>query len=54
MPNDSSPPDLPHPRLRSSGGTPVWLIALAWVWVGAPFAYGVYELARKATQLFGG
>jgi hypothetical protein len=27
---------------------------LAWTWVGAPFAYGVYELLLKLTQLFGG
>lgn len=30
------------------------LIALAWLWVGAPLAYGLYELVRKATQLFTG
>lgn len=30
------------------------LIALAWLWVGAPLAYGVYELVQKATQLFSG
>ncbi|WP_430727377.1 MFS transporter small subunit [Streptomyces beigongshangae] len=30
------------------------LIALTWVWVGAPLAYGLYELVRKATQLFTG
>jgi hypothetical protein len=30
------------------------LIALAWVWVGAPLAYGLYELVQKATQLFTG
>jgi hypothetical protein len=30
------------------------LIALAWLWVGAPLAYGVYELVQKATQLFTG
>ena len=27
-------------------------IALAWIWVGIPFAYGVYELLIKVTQLF--
>ena len=27
-------------------------IALAWLWVGIPFAYGVYELLIKVTQLF--
>ncbi|MFI2203286.1 hypothetical protein ACH47Z_21395 [Streptomyces sp. NPDC020192] len=40
MPSDSSPP--------SRRG----LIALAWLWVTAPLAYGVYELVQKATQLF--
>ncbi|MGI5379430.1 MFS transporter small subunit [Streptomyces sp. CA-251387] len=30
------------------------LIAFAWVWVGVPLAYGLYELVRKATQLFTG
>jgi hypothetical protein len=29
-------------------------IALAWIWVGIPFAYGVYELLLKVTQLFKG
>ncbi|WP_441007485.1 MFS transporter small subunit [Saccharopolyspora montiporae] len=28
------------------------LLVFAWVWVGVPFAYGVYELALKVTQLF--
>ncbi|MEU9240905.1 hypothetical protein [Streptomyces shenzhenensis] len=44
MSNDSS---LREPDRR-------WLIAVAWIWVGAPFAYGVYELVQKATQLFNG
>lgn len=30
------------------------LMALAWTWVGAPFAYGIYELVQKLTQLFAG
>lgn len=30
------------------------LIVLAWLWVGVPLAYGLYELVRKATQLFTG
>ncbi|WP_329079842.1 MULTISPECIES: MFS transporter small subunit [unclassified Streptosporangium] len=34
------------------GNTP--LMILAWSWVGLPFAYGVYELFQKLTQLFGG
>jgi hypothetical protein len=28
------------------------LIAFAWLWVGTPLAYGLYELVQKATQLF--
>ncbi|MCW2881927.1 MAG: hypothetical protein JWQ95_6027 [Sphaerisporangium sp.] len=31
-----------------------FLMILAWAWVGVPFAYGVYELFQKLTQLFGG
>ncbi|MFS4091118.1 MFS transporter small subunit [Streptomyces sp. AF1A] len=54
MPSDSSPPDTPHSRLRPGGRTHAALIALAWLWVGAPLAYGVYELVQKATQLFTG
>jgi hypothetical protein len=29
------------------------LIALAWLWVALPFAYGVWQLFTKITQLFG-
>lgn len=28
------------------------LLVIAWAWVGVPFAYGVYELGLKVTQLF--
>ncbi|MES5819008.1 hypothetical protein [Streptomyces sp. RG80] len=28
------------------------LIAFAWLWVGIPLTYGLYELVQKATQLF--
>ena len=27
-------------------------IALAWIWVAVPFAYGVFELTLKVRQLF--
>ncbi|GLW10903.1 hypothetical protein Misp01_60310 [Microtetraspora sp. NBRC 13810] len=30
------------------------LMVLAWLWVGLPLAYGVYELILKLTQLFVG
>lgn len=28
------------------------LMVLAWAWVALPFAFGVYELVLKLTQLF--
>jgi hypothetical protein len=30
------------------------LLIIMWAWVGIPFAYGVYELFIKVTQLFKG
>ncbi|WP_417828981.1 MULTISPECIES: MFS transporter small subunit [Streptomyces] len=30
------------------------LLVLVWLWVGLPFAYGLYELTLKMTQLFTG
>ncbi|GAA2256733.1 hypothetical protein GCM10010415_17400 [Streptomyces atrovirens] len=30
------------------------LVTFSWLWVGVPLAYGLYELVRKATQLFTG
>lgn len=27
-------------------------MAVAWAWVGVPFAYGLYELILKAANLF--
>ncbi|GLV79151.1 MULTISPECIES: MFS transporter small subunit [Streptomyces] len=30
------------------------LTVAVWAWVVLPFGYGVYELVRKATQLFSG
>jgi hypothetical protein len=31
-----------------------FLLVVAWMWVGLPFAYGVYQLFLKVVQLFGG
>ncbi|MGW3245341.1 MFS transporter small subunit [Streptomyces sp. NPDC001070] len=45
----------PAPTAAASTGhgrTP--LMVVAWLWVGAPFAYGVYELGLKLKQLFTG
>lgn len=30
------------------------VLVFAWLWVGLPFAYGLFELVRKVTQLFTG
>ncbi|WP_020661017.1 MFS transporter small subunit [Amycolatopsis benzoatilytica] len=37
---------------RSGGRT--FLLVIAWLWVLAPFGYGVVELVRKVVVLFGG
>jgi hypothetical protein len=42
-PSTAAPTD---PRVRPA------LIALAWLWVALPFAYGVWQLLTKITQLF--
>ncbi|MFI0146857.1 MFS transporter small subunit [Streptomyces globisporus] len=46
--SSQSPPDVSTGKGRRP------LIAFTWLWVGAPLAYGLYELIRKATQLFTG
>ena len=28
------------------------LMVVAWLWVGGPFAYGVFKLVQKVTLLF--
>ena len=38
----------------SAGGGRLPLMVVAWLWVGAPFAYGIYELGLKLKQLFTG
>lgn len=49
-----------HASTRQRRGRPVHtssrrtLTAVVWLWVALPFAYGLYELIRKATQLFTG
>lgn len=43
----TSTPQSSPPRRRA-------LIVGAWLWVGVPLAYGVYELVHKVTQLFTG
>ncbi|MFI2614653.1 hypothetical protein [Streptomyces sp. NPDC018587] len=43
----TTPPSTP-PRDRRS------LTVFAWLWVGVPLGYGLYELVHKVTQLFRG
>ncbi|WP_420856489.1 MFS transporter small subunit [Streptomyces mangrovisoli] len=50
MSSDSSP----SPPEPAAGPDRRPLVAFAWLWVGAPLVYGVYELVQKATQLFTG
>ncbi|MEU1620270.1 hypothetical protein ABZ479_23555 [Streptomyces sp. NPDC005722] len=47
-------PNPAPPAEASAGNNRVPLMAVAWLWVGAPFAYGVYELILKLKQLFTG
>ncbi|WP_171904116.1 MFS transporter small subunit [Streptomyces abyssalis] len=41
-------------QAAAPGGPPTALFALAWLWVGVPMAYGIYELVLKVTKLFTG
>ncbi|WP_261770158.1 MULTISPECIES: MFS transporter small subunit [unclassified Rhodococcus (in: high G+C Gram-positive bacteria)] len=34
-------------------GARVPVVVVSWLWVGVPFAWGVYELILKAKNLFG-
>lgn len=38
----------------AANGRRVPLMTLAWLWVGVPFGYGLYELGLKLKQLFTG
>jgi len=38
--------DVTPPRIQAVG-------IVSWLWVGVPFAYGVYELLAKIPALFG-
>ncbi|GAA1360234.1 MFS transporter small subunit [Streptomyces beijiangensis] len=49
MTSEASVPSSTPPDRRR-----VPLILFAWLWVGAPLAYGLYELVLKVRQLFTG
>ncbi|MDX3093167.1 hypothetical protein PV703_31505 [Streptomyces sp. ME01-24h] len=48
-----APPAEPSPEAVAGRGR-LPLMAVAWLWVGAPFVYGLYELGLKLKQLFTG
>lgn len=39
---------------RSTENPRTGLVTVTWLWVGLPFAYGLYELTLKVVQLFTG
>ncbi len=43
-----------HGRAESGATRRRPLLVVAWLWVGLPFAYGVFELGRQLVPLFGG
>nr|WP_030741717.1 hypothetical protein [Streptomyces sp. NRRL F-5135] len=57
-PSSSSPggtaPEAPARPGAPEASRRTGLIVFAWLWVGIPLAYGVYELVLKAAQLFTG
>lgn len=52
MSGTSSPPS--GPDAADAAPSRRALIVFSWLWVGAPLVYGVFELVKKATQLFTG
>lgn len=43
-----------HEQAATGWGPLQWIGAvLAWIWVGVPFGYGLYELFLKIPALFG-
>ncbi|GAB2909355.1 hypothetical protein ACFMQL_25865 [Nonomuraea fastidiosa] len=54
MTTESTAESADGPAAEPAAERRTWLMILAWVWVGVPFAYGVYELFLKLTQLFSG
>lgn len=43
-----------EPAANTTGGARRGLLLIGWIWVGAPFAYGLYELALKLKLLLTG
>jgi hypothetical protein len=50
----SGPPPAPPPDTAAPAKDRRPLILLAWLWVAAPLAYGLYELFQKVAKLFNG
>jgi hypothetical protein len=43
-----------HAESQDAHSGPPAIAWLAWVWVGLPFLYGLYQLVIKIPALFGG
>ncbi|WP_436840274.1 MFS transporter small subunit [Streptomyces flavofungini] len=54
MTTQPTQPTPPSPRPSETPPRRRPLIVGAWLWVGLPLAYGLYELVHKAKQLFTG
>lgn len=54
MPPTMPPPPQPLTEHPDAPPSRHGLTAFAWLWVGLPLVYGLYELVQKATQLFTG
>lgn len=55
MTHSTGPAGPPSAHARGhGGGDRRVLMTFVWLWVGVPFAYGLYELVLKMRQLFTG
>ena len=52
MSSGSTGPSSDAGRDESAGPPPAFVMAIVWLWVLVPFAYGVYELILKLQKLF--
>jgi len=42
----------PESKPNHASATPSWMIALAWIFVGAPLLWGVYRTLMQSLTLF--
>lgn len=53
-PTNTSRPAAAHSQGPTSGPTspPMGVVVIAWLWVGLPLAWGVFETFKKTLELF--